>query len=201
MPPTWFDLSIVPVAQAMRDIKNVTANSKDVENNYTKSMLNNMKREDALKKYKTFGYIPAPPGSMNNNEEIIKQIIGKDGCYFKKTTENCNIDFIYYNQKEELFMFWGQSVYTVTNAMKIIRSRICRTIAKHLSKRIENKQYLRYDEDMEITPENEPIDPNETREKVVYELYEKNEEAVDSNELFNRLISLSLDRDRDTIQN
>jgi hypothetical protein len=66
----------------------------------------------------TFGYLPAPlkPGAC-------KQVIGKDGCYFKMTTMNTGADFIWHDRTENHFLFWGPQA-SVIEAMKIIQGRI-----------------------------------------------------------------------------
>lgn len=129
-PPSWVDLSFVPAGQALSDITFITNNFKNVDNAYAQALWHMMRDLAWHRKWVTVGYIPAPPAAIDLNREIIKQIIGQDGCYFKMTTENCGIDFIYYDQERELILFWGPSKFTVSNAMKIIRSRICRIIAK-----------------------------------------------------------------------
>jgi hypothetical protein len=129
-PTMCFDLSIVPAKQALRDIINMTGNFKDIDYNYATELKANLTEKEFAYKHEIFGYILSPPALIKGNREIIKQVIGKDGCYFKQTTENCGIDFIYYDQEHEMFMFWGPSKITVNNAMKIINSRIGRTIAK-----------------------------------------------------------------------
>jgi hypothetical protein len=64
----------------------------------------------------------------------------------------------------------------------------------------ETKEYLRFDQFMELNADNEPFNPNETRETVIYNLYEKkdNEGAVDPNDLFARLSALKLDTESQT---
>ena len=66
----------------------------------------------------TFGYLPAPlePGAC-------KQVIGKDGCYFKMTTVNTGVDFIWHDRTENHFLFWGPH-QSVLEAMKMIRGRM-----------------------------------------------------------------------------
>ena len=203
LPPMRFPLSVVPASKATADIKHITGNFKDMDYKYVQTLLTNLMAQASRWMYETVGYIPAPPATMPKSREIIKQVIGKDGCYFKKTTENCGIDFIYYDQEHEVFMFWGPSHFTVTNAMKIIRSRICRTISKEFPRPIapapialvETKEYMRFDEFMALNADNEPFNPNETRETVIYDLYdinEKDEGAVDPTDLFARLSALEI---------
>ena len=66
----------------------------------------------------TFGYLPAPLAS-----ETCKQVIGKDGCYFKMTTVNTGVDFIWHDRTENHFLFWGPH-QSVLEAMKMIRGRM-----------------------------------------------------------------------------
>ena len=182
-PPLRFPLSTVPVNKALADIKHITGNFKDMDYKYVQTLLSNLMAQASRWMYENVGYIPAPPSTMPKSLDIIKQVIGKDGCYFKQTTENCGIDLIYYDQELEVFMFWGPTRVTVTNAMQIIRSRICRTISKVFPRPIvrvapiETKEYLRFDQFMELNADNEPFNPND---------------------LFARLSSLKLDTDSRT---
>jgi len=71
----------------------------------------------------TFGHLPAPYNRDIIDVDIIKQIIGKDGCYFKMTTSNTDVDFIWHDRGENQFCFWGPKE-NVLKAMKIIQERI-----------------------------------------------------------------------------
>ena len=71
----------------------------------------------------TFGHLPAPYNTDIIDVDIIKQIIGKDGCYFKMTTLNTGVDFIWHDRAENQFCFWGPKE-NVLKAMKIIQGRI-----------------------------------------------------------------------------
>ena len=39
--------------------------------------------------------------------DILRQVIGRKGCYFIKTTKLCNIDFIWHDREQQLIEFWG----------------------------------------------------------------------------------------------
>ena len=39
--------------------------------------------------------------------DVLKQVIGKDGCYFIKTTQDCDLDFVWHNRDTEKIEFWG----------------------------------------------------------------------------------------------
>ena len=136
LPPDWFVLSTAHVYKALADIASLTNDFSTVEPNYASALIYDL-RMRALSYYcntVVFGFIPGPPITMDPNQEITRQIIGRDGCYLKQTTENCGVDFIYYDYVSNEFMFWGSSRQGVVNAMKIIRSRICRTIEKNARK-------------------------------------------------------------------
>ena len=49
------------------------------------------------------GFLYAP-----KNNDITKQVIGKDGCYFHLTTEKTGVFFIWHNRKSNKFEFWGR---------------------------------------------------------------------------------------------
>jgi hypothetical protein len=67
----------------------------------------------------TFGMFNAP-----TYLDTIKKIIGVDGHFLKLTTRNCDVDMIWHDRQNNMFVFWGPSVYTVVQAMNQIRSRI-----------------------------------------------------------------------------
>ena len=66
-----------------------------------------------------FTHIPAPA-----NSDITRQVIGLNGYYFKLTTTNTGIDFIWHDRENHIFLFWGQNNYRVTRALNAIRRRI-----------------------------------------------------------------------------
>jgi hypothetical protein len=67
----------------------------------------------------TFGMFNAP-----TYLDTIKKIIGVDGHFLKLTTRNCDVDMIWHDRRNNMFVFWGPSIYTVVQAMNHIRSRI-----------------------------------------------------------------------------
>ena len=54
------------------------------------------------------------------NSDILKQVIGKDGCYFIKTTQQCDLDFLWHNRNTQKIEFWGpkDNIYKAINAIK-----------------------------------------------------------------------------------
>ena len=67
----------------------------------------------------TFGMFNAPPHILT-----LKKIIGIDGHFLKLTTQNCDVDMIWHDRRNNMFVFWGPSNYAVVQAMNQIRSRI-----------------------------------------------------------------------------
>ena len=64
------------------------------------------------------GFLVAP-----KNEDITKQVIGKDGCYFHKTTNETGVYFIWHNRANKRFEFWGEK-FKLIKAMNLIKWRI-----------------------------------------------------------------------------
>ena len=54
---------------------------------------------------------------------IIKQIIGRDGCYFKMTTRNFKIHFMWYDKNTKKIEFWGNPI-NIFKAYKFTKNRI-----------------------------------------------------------------------------
>jgi hypothetical protein len=65
-------------------------------------------------------------GMFNAPQDInaLKMIIGEDGYFLKLTTRNCDVDMIWHDRQNNMFLFWGPSIYAVVQAMNQIRSRI-----------------------------------------------------------------------------
>jgi hypothetical protein len=51
-------------------------------------------------------------------------IFGEDGYFLKLTTRNCDVDIIWHDRHNNMFLFWGPSIYAVVQAMNQIRGRI-----------------------------------------------------------------------------
>jgi len=56
--------------------------------------------------------------------DVMKQVIGRDGYYFKLTTENNMLDFIWHDMQSKSVFFWGASQGDINRAVGIIKSRI-----------------------------------------------------------------------------
>ena len=60
---------------------------------------------------------------------VMKQVIGKDGCYFKKTTQNTNIEYIWYDMDDKTIKIWGHKERAL-NASTIIEERLYRIMSR-----------------------------------------------------------------------
>ena len=68
--------------------------------------------------YASNGILPAPLKT-----DICRQVIGPGGKYFRMTTENCRVDFIWHDKATNNFLFFGGHK-EVIKAMYIINHRI-----------------------------------------------------------------------------
>ena len=57
------------------------------------------------------------------DENTIKQVIGKHGCYFIKTTVEQDLDFVWHNRESQQFEFWGPKD-NINRAINVINDRI-----------------------------------------------------------------------------
>ena len=70
------------------------------------------------KKPTIFGKFKAP------SKPIADKINGKGKYFLKKTMHDSNIDLIWYDDIKSEYLFWGSSIYKVSDAMSRIRYRI-----------------------------------------------------------------------------
>ena len=61
--------------------------------------------------------------NVPQDPNIIRQVIGKGGCYFHMTTQNTGIDFIWHDRSANKFYFWGTK-FPLIRAMNIIHKRL-----------------------------------------------------------------------------
>jgi hypothetical protein len=111
---TWFNLLGGNARQVMDHIGQLTNGFAALDPQLTQWLMESI----GQRAFTTFGYLPAPA-----DPALTKQVIGKDGYYFKLTTNNTGVDFIWHDRKENHFLFWGPKA-CVVQAMKIIQSRI-----------------------------------------------------------------------------
>ena len=60
----------------------------------------------------------------DRNSDIMKQVIGTSGRYFKLTTKNYGVEFIWYNIEKNKIEFYGYNVNNIENAKQFILMRI-----------------------------------------------------------------------------
>jgi hypothetical protein len=125
-PPVWFDLSEIDPNQALIDIRRFTNNFsslKDTE--FMEKFDESINRHFGYKNRPVIvGYIPAPPNTNKKNIDVVKKVIGSSGYWLKKTTEDCDVHFIWYDIGLNNFLFWGPTRKATSRAMKAIRRRI-----------------------------------------------------------------------------
>ena len=78
------------------------------------------------------------PADFGTN--VMKQVIGKEGCYFKKTTENTNVEYIWYDMDDKTIKIWGELENTL-NATTIIEGRLYRIIDRMMKQNVELNEY------------------------------------------------------------
>lgn len=110
----WFDLTYGTPQQVLGHIGYLTNNFTMLHGEFTQWLMERV----LYRQFTTFGYLDAPI-----DVDVAKQVIGHEGFYFKLTTSNTNVDFIWHDRAQNKFLFWGPK-YNVIQAMKIIQSRI-----------------------------------------------------------------------------
>ena len=58
-----------------------------------------------------------------DDPDVMKQVIGRRGCYFIRTTQECDLDFIWHDRLNNKIEFWGPKK-SIGRAVKVIKSRI-----------------------------------------------------------------------------
>ena len=74
---------------------------------------------NAGNKYQVYKYSMTAPENM----DILKQVIGRNGCYFIRTTQECDLDFIWHNRDNNTIEFWGPKD-SINKAVGVIERRI-----------------------------------------------------------------------------
>ena len=62
--------------------------------------------------------------NADSSSDIMKQVVGKGGHYFKLTTLNFNVEFIWYDKIKNKIEFWGYAKDDIENAKQLIAMRI-----------------------------------------------------------------------------
>jgi hypothetical protein len=117
IPSRCFD--IVEAHSPIETIYRLTHGFNSISKNTEQNIL---KRICYRKNSTIFGKFKAP------SKHIADKINGEGGFFLKKTTDKSNTDLIWYDAKNEEYLFWGSSVYKVADAMSRIRSRIIKYV-------------------------------------------------------------------------
>ena len=59
-----------------------------------------------------------------HSEDAVKQIIGRDGCYFKMTTHQFKLFFVWHSRSTNHFHLWGNNIDNLNGAVEVINRRI-----------------------------------------------------------------------------
>ena len=113
----FYKLEKLEAEKALEDIRVITKDFS-VELGLIPEFVEALKTKITTRGYTFNGFLYAP-----KELDVIRQVIGKGGCYFHKTTNDCDIDFIWHNRETGQFVFWGDKMNLI-HAMDIIRTRI-----------------------------------------------------------------------------
>lgn len=127
-PPMHYDLHKADAAFVYSHIKELTKNDT-AASEYLEQIKPLM---FAQQKPVVFGYIPAPPV-----EQIVKQVIGAKGYFFKMTTVVSGVYFIWHDTEANMFLFWGPSTFKIVKAMNSIRWRIFKYCEEYSAQQID----------------------------------------------------------------
>lgn len=127
-PPMHYDLHKADAAFVYSHIKELTKNDT-VASEYLEQIKPLM---FAQHKPVVFGYIPAPPV-----QQIVKQVIGTKGYFFKMTTVVSGVYFIWHDTEANMFLFWGPSTFKIVKAMNSIRWRIFKYCQDYSAQQID----------------------------------------------------------------
>jgi len=68
--------------------------------------------------------------------DVLKQVIGRGGCYFIRTTQECDLDFIWHNRETAKIEFWGPRK-NIPFALDVIKDRVRKV--KERQQAVENQ--------------------------------------------------------------
>ena len=108
------DLLVYPLVVAISLIAKLTSNFTLLEPDFVGRLMASIYNRGHVSN----GILPAPL-----NRDIARQVIGPGGKYFRMTTENCRVDFIWHDKATNNFLFFGGHK-AVIKAMYIINHRI-----------------------------------------------------------------------------
>ena len=78
----------------------------------------------------------------SRDKDVMKQVIGRGGCYFIRTTQECDLDFIWHDRESHKIEFWGPK-QNLSYAMGVIQHRLDKITKSQLeSKCLDNSLNL-----------------------------------------------------------
>ena len=117
-PKIYFKFSPLTPEQALNEISTYTEDF-DPKYNLTQEFQDNLTQSINSRDTTFRGFLDV----SSYHPDIIKQVIGKGGCYFHLTTTNTKIEFIWHDRAQNRFFFWGTK-FPLIKAMNIILHRI-----------------------------------------------------------------------------
>jgi hypothetical protein len=170
--PMRYKLTKLTQAQTLSQIAFKTSGFYDLSVNEADWI----QRDVRDREFSSFGSLSAP-----SNSYLLNLITGNDNYYLKLTSKNHAVDFIYHDQEENEFHFWGEYQRCI-HAMNEIRYRIQKITDREQAKREEaireaEEDEKRYDEEHE---EQYPysVSNEEVKERTIEEQYGKSATAV-----------------------
>lgn len=167
-PKMFYKFTHLTAEEALTQINKLTDNfapSSGIPPEFIENLHNDVEKRG----WSLYGFLYAP-----TNVDVLKQVIGKNGCYFHKTTEECNIDFLWHNREHNRFEFFGQKANLI-HAMNIIRSRIAKVSAIHNGSS-QHSVHVSFNNTDEPKVDNVPVHKNKNFQKKTWVKVLKNEE-------------------------
>ena len=110
-----FSLTFLPLREAFALVSGQTNDYQVLDPEFAVHLFGQiLTRKGAI-----YGSLPAPADKAVN-----AQVIGHKGTYFRYTTENCDVYFIWHDRIGQRYIFLGEHIGVVSRAMKVIRNRI-----------------------------------------------------------------------------
>ena len=127
---------------ALEEIRSVTNNLQNVPEQFKRL---DFQLRLPYKANMVYGQFDAPA-----NIAVVKKVNGVDGFFLKKVIHETVIDFIWFQEKNCQYLFWGSSNERVIDAMNRIRSRIIECVQNYTLN--NTAAFVRVDYDITATP-------------------------------------------------